>query len=189
MWLLGFELGTSRRAVVTLNHWAISPAPHLSIFVENLDLVLSTPRDPIPSSESHGHRTHMWYMHMHTWPLNTCIYKINTSKNSNVIMFFKVGVSLRSYQALLVLPLRVSASRFSGPMYGTALVQALTFLSSDIMATASRQASWFSHDDMLFGYTILVGQKNLTIPSFEEDKIWPPVLVCLPSCSLPLHQP
>jgi hypothetical protein len=27
MWLLGFELGTSGRAVGALNHWAISPAP------------------------------------------------------------------------------------------------------------------------------------------------------------------
>jgi hypothetical protein len=27
MWLLGFELRTSGRAVGALNHWAISPAP------------------------------------------------------------------------------------------------------------------------------------------------------------------
>jgi hypothetical protein len=30
MWLLGFELRTSRRAISALNHWAISPAPEVS---------------------------------------------------------------------------------------------------------------------------------------------------------------
>jgi hypothetical protein len=33
MWLLGIELGTSRKAVNALNHWAISPV--LSIYLKN----------------------------------------------------------------------------------------------------------------------------------------------------------
>jgi hypothetical protein len=32
MWLLGFELGTFGRAVGTLNHRAISPAPRPCLF-------------------------------------------------------------------------------------------------------------------------------------------------------------
>jgi hypothetical protein len=33
MWLLGFELRTSGRAVNALNHWAISPAPQIFILL------------------------------------------------------------------------------------------------------------------------------------------------------------
>ena len=33
MWLLGFELRTSQRAVNALNHWAISPAPVRPLYI------------------------------------------------------------------------------------------------------------------------------------------------------------
>ena len=38
MWLLGFELRTFGRAVSTLNHWAISPAPSSSSYVSTQTL-------------------------------------------------------------------------------------------------------------------------------------------------------
>ena len=39
MWLLGFELRISRRAVSALNHWAISPAPNFPLLQQILEFI------------------------------------------------------------------------------------------------------------------------------------------------------